>query len=138
MAEIWNIPELPHWWLPNDEGYPPIIRSIRTFVEERTLKPSNQANEDVRNMRGIFSKMSIFDESPKDSPSTSPEGSSGGGEPQTQHGRIGTDSGYMQLMEQHHGRGLDAMLEKSVPGSTTEWRLGNISIGQEVYPQTQL
>lgn len=99
MAEIWNIPELHDWWLPNDEDYPPIIRSIRTFVEERTLKPSNQANEDVRNMRGIFSKMSIFDESPKDSPSTSPESCGGGHEPQAQHSRIGIDLDYMQPMQ---------------------------------------
>ena len=138
MAEIWNIPELRHSWLPNDEGCSPIIRSIRTFVEERTIKPSNQANEDVRNMRGIFSKMSIFDESPKESPSTSPKSCGGGPESPAQHGHTCTDPNYLQLMQPQQEHGLHAMFDKPVLSAATEWRLGNISIGQEMYPQTQL
>lgn len=66
MAELWGLPEILHWWLPNDEGYPAIIRSIRSFIEDRTLKSGEQAKtEDVRNMRAIFSKLSL-DESIKD------------------------------------------------------------------------
>ena len=59
MAELWGLPELRHWWLPNDEGYPPIVRSIRAFIEDRTQPRPQAQSEDVRNMRAIFSKMSI-------------------------------------------------------------------------------
>ena len=59
MAELWGLPELRHWWLPNDEGYPPIVRSIRAFIEDRTQPRAQAQSEDVRNMRAIFSKMSI-------------------------------------------------------------------------------
>ncbi|KAL9033734.1 MAG: hypothetical protein Q9214_007370, partial [Letrouitia sp. 1 TL-2023] len=66
MAELWGLPEILHWWLPDDEGYPAIIRSIRSFIEERTLKSSEQAKtEDVRNMKAIFSKLTL-DEGTKD------------------------------------------------------------------------
>ena len=59
MAELWGLPELRHWWLPNDEGYPPIVRSIRAFIEDRTQPHPQPQSEDVRNMKAIFSKMSI-------------------------------------------------------------------------------
>ncbi|KAL8697677.1 MAG: hypothetical protein Q9224_002192, partial [Gallowayella concinna] len=42
LANLWGIPELRQWWLPSEEGYPPIIRSIRAFIEERTQKSGNQ------------------------------------------------------------------------------------------------
>ena len=78
MAELWGIPDIRHWWLPNEEGYLPIIRSIRSFIEERTLKPGNQPQtEDLRNMKAIFSKLSINDnEKPKPDGSGSPGGES--------------------------------------------------------------
>ncbi|MCJ1397549.1 hypothetical protein MMC11_000743 [Xylographa trunciseda] len=70
VAELWCLPEIEHWWLPNEEGYPPIIKSIRAFIEERTRAPRDQGSEDVRNIKGMFAKLSI-DESPKDSPESS-------------------------------------------------------------------
>ncbi|MCJ1387347.1 hypothetical protein MMC18_000190 [Xylographa bjoerkii] len=70
IAELWNLPEIEHWWLPNEEGYPPIIKSIRAFIEERTRAPRDQGSEDVRNMKGMLAKLGI-DESPKDSPESS-------------------------------------------------------------------
>ncbi|KAL8810247.1 MAG: hypothetical protein Q9200_002723 [Gallowayella weberi] len=67
LANLWGIPQLRHWWLPNEEGYPPIIRSIRAFIEERTQKSGNQPKaEDVRTMKGLFEKLNI-DDSPDDS-----------------------------------------------------------------------
>lgn len=70
MVELWDIPEIHHWWLPNDENYPPIIRSIRDFIEDRTTKPRDQPSEDLREIKGILSKMTI-DDSPRDSPESS-------------------------------------------------------------------
>lgn len=50
-----------HWWLPNDEAYPPIIRSIRKFVEERTSPAKNLPAENIRDMKAIFASMKIDD-----------------------------------------------------------------------------
>ncbi|KAL9603445.1 MAG: hypothetical protein Q9219_001132 [cf. Caloplaca sp. 3 TL-2023] len=64
MATMWDDPEIQHWWLPNEEGYPPIIRSIHAFTEERTSKTGGQpVNEDIRNMKGLLEKLDI--KSPK-------------------------------------------------------------------------
>ncbi|KAL8692803.1 MAG: hypothetical protein Q9218_002245 [Villophora microphyllina] len=60
MANLWGVPEVHHWWLPNEEGYPPIVRSIRSFIEDRSQKSSNQPmTEDLRTMKGLFDKLNI-------------------------------------------------------------------------------
>ena len=80
MVEHWGISSLHHWWLENDEGYPPIIKAIRAFIEERTIKPRTQVDQDIRTMKAIFSKLS-YDDSPKESPEsmTSSANESGSG-----------------------------------------------------------
>lgn len=52
-----------NWWLPNDEAYPPIIRSIRRFVEERTSPAKNMPAEDLRDMKAIFASLKLDDSS---------------------------------------------------------------------------
>ncbi|KAH9868827.1 hypothetical protein J1614_007902 [Plenodomus biglobosus] len=54
------------WWLPNDEGCPAIIRSIKDFIKERSQAPKDQVSDDLREMRGIFSSMTISDSPPSD------------------------------------------------------------------------
>ena len=54
------------WWLPNDEGCPPIIRSIKDFIKERTQAPKDQVSDDLREMRGIFNSLTISDSPPSD------------------------------------------------------------------------
>jgi hypothetical protein len=73
MAELWQIPEINHWWLPNDEGYPTIIRSIRSFIEERQAKvqPGDYVGEDLQSMKSIFSKLNIDDAASQRSSPTS-------------------------------------------------------------------
>ena len=61
------------WWLPNDEGCPPIIRSIKDFIKERTTAPKDQVSEDLREMRGIFSTLVISNSPPDDSSSNATE-----------------------------------------------------------------
>lgn len=51
------------WWLPNDECYPPIVRSIRKFVEERSAPAKKvPAQEDLRDMKAIFAALNLDDE----------------------------------------------------------------------------
>ena len=78
MAEMWHEPEVNHWWLPNKEGFTPLLRDIRVFIKERTAayekSEGDEVKDDVRDMKAIFSKLNI-DDSPKSSPS---EGSASG------------------------------------------------------------
>lgn len=62
-----------HWWLPNDEGYSPIIRSVRKFVEERTSPATDLPKEDLREMKQIFSKLKL-DDAPSSSLSNEDDG----------------------------------------------------------------
>ncbi|KAF2092178.1 hypothetical protein K490DRAFT_13455, partial [Saccharata proteae CBS 121410] len=41
MSVTWN-EDVSRWWLPDDEGYPGIIQAIRSFIEDRTIIPTEQ------------------------------------------------------------------------------------------------
>lgn len=69
MLEAWGLGPS-DWWLPNDEGCPPIIRSIKNFIRDRTTAPKDQVSEDLREMRGIFHTLTISD-SPAESSASS-------------------------------------------------------------------
>ena len=71
MADVWKIPEVAHWWLPNDEGYTNIIREIREWTNERTVNPRDTSREAVRDMKSIFGRMNLDDSnSASSTPST--------------------------------------------------------------------
>lgn len=71
MAEVWGLPEVRHWWLPDDEACPAVVRSIHTFMADRLTNVEGQSrSEDQRNIKGIFSQLSVGD-NPKSSPSSS-------------------------------------------------------------------
>jgi hypothetical protein len=61
MSDLFRDRSCMHWWLPNDEGYPPIIRSIRNFVEERTSAAIDLSEEDLRDMKQIFAALNLDD-----------------------------------------------------------------------------
>ena len=67
MLEGWGL-EPSDWWLPNDEGCPPIIRSIKNFILERNAQPKDQTSDDLREMRGIFSNLTLSDTPSPDRP----------------------------------------------------------------------
>jgi hypothetical protein len=74
MAEMWREPDVNHWWLPNDEGFSPLLRDIRAFIKERAEayeqskgdELRDDVRDDVRDMKAIFSKLNM-DDSPKSS-----------------------------------------------------------------------
>lgn len=75
MLEQWGL-EHSDWWFPNDEDCPRIIRSIKNFIRERTTAPKDQTSEDLQEMRGIFSTLTISESPQEDSMcDTSIEGS---------------------------------------------------------------
>ncbi|KAI8949760.1 hypothetical protein F4801DRAFT_390667 [Xylaria longipes] len=66
MAELFRDPSCNQWWLPNDEGLFPVLRSIRAFADAHNGNPLTQQKEDIREISAIFSNMRIDSE---DSPS---------------------------------------------------------------------
>ncbi|KAK5138158.1 hypothetical protein LTR08_004853 [Meristemomyces frigidus] len=60
MTGLWG-EDVTHWWLPNDEGYPVIIRAIRAFIDYRARMPPDAWAEDVRDMSGIFRSLNLDD-----------------------------------------------------------------------------
>ncbi|KAI6790416.1 hypothetical protein KC332_g9923 [Hortaea werneckii] len=58
MSDLWG-EDVTHWWLPNDEGYPDIIRTICDFIQYRAGEPTDAAGADVRDMSGIFREMNV-------------------------------------------------------------------------------
>ena len=62
MADLFRDRSVMDWWLPNNEHYPAIVRSIRKFVEERTAPARDIPSEDLRDMKAIFSSLNLGDE----------------------------------------------------------------------------
>ncbi|RYP80966.1 hypothetical protein DL770_006042 [Monosporascus sp. CRB-9-2] len=59
MAEMFHDPTCEDWWLPNEEGLTPVLRSIRAFANERNTNPVSEQTENVREISAIFAKMRI-------------------------------------------------------------------------------
>jgi hypothetical protein len=70
MEQLWGI-DLSEWWLPNQEGQPPMVRHIRNFI---TTKPVDEKGEDLRDMKGILMALSLSDTSSPESSQHSPAG----------------------------------------------------------------
>ncbi|USW54699.1 Putative zn(2)-C6 fungal-type DNA-binding domain, fungal transcription factor [Septoria linicola] len=58
MSGIWS-EDVARWWLPNDEGYPATIRTIREFVEYRATRPTDAWTTGISNMSGIFRGLNL-------------------------------------------------------------------------------
>ncbi|KAI9678307.1 MAG: hypothetical protein M1817_006253 [Caeruleum heppii] len=60
VASIWGIADVEREWLPVEhDGMPPIIRSIRAFVEECTTNPRDEPATDLKDMKAIFSSLTL-------------------------------------------------------------------------------
>lgn len=57
MAELFRDQSCVRWWLPNDEAFSPIIRSIRAFADERNATAVSAQAENLREIRHVFAKM---------------------------------------------------------------------------------
>ncbi|KAI9663007.1 MAG: hypothetical protein M1821_008054 [Bathelium mastoideum] len=58
MSRLWGV-DVRDWWLPNDEGFQPILRAARDFVQARMGPPRDQFSQDLQNINGIFSSFNI-------------------------------------------------------------------------------
>lgn len=72
LADLWNDRSVEEWWDPDDkEGCPSIIKEIRKWIEERTTSPRDHLREGVRDLKSLFSGLTISQGTSPDSlPST--------------------------------------------------------------------
>lgn len=59
MAELFNDQSCVRWWLPNDEGFSPLLQNIRALAEERNAMALSTQKESLKQIRNIFSRMQI-------------------------------------------------------------------------------
>lgn len=59
MAEMFREPSCAQWWLPNGEGFSPVLQSIRSFADERNAAAVTAQQENLREVRHIFAKLSL-------------------------------------------------------------------------------
>ncbi|KAF4975826.1 hypothetical protein FZEAL_7445 [Fusarium zealandicum] len=62
MAEMFREPSCVQWWLPNGEGFSPMLQNIRNFADERNAAAVTAQQENLREVRHIFAKLSLMDE----------------------------------------------------------------------------
>ncbi|KAF4826300.1 Sterol uptake control protein 2 [Colletotrichum tropicale] len=62
MAELFQEPSCVRWWLPDDDGFTPILQSVRTFADERNANAISTQAENLREVRHIFAKMQMYDD----------------------------------------------------------------------------
>ncbi|RBR08248.1 uncharacterized protein FIESC28_10317 [Fusarium coffeatum] len=70
MAEMFREPSCVQWWLPNGEGFSPVLQEIRNFADERNAAAVTAQQESLREVRHIFAKMSLMDDANAPSSST--------------------------------------------------------------------
>ncbi|KAJ5087544.1 hypothetical protein N7456_011160 [Penicillium angulare] len=78
LSAIWQLPELNHWWLPNEEGFSDLIRDIRAMTDDRLKQPRDDFRSNVRDMKSMFWSLNMNDEGDELSPGSSQGGSQGG------------------------------------------------------------
>ncbi|KAM0261653.1 hypothetical protein ACHAQJ_002104 [Trichoderma viride] len=57
MAEIFGDPSCAQWWLPNEQGFTPILQSIRSFADERNARAVNTQQVNLREVKHLFDKL---------------------------------------------------------------------------------
>lgn len=57
MAEIFGDPSCAHWWLPNDQGFTPILQSIRSFADGRNARAVTSQQVNIREVKHLFDKL---------------------------------------------------------------------------------
>lgn len=56
LAGVFKDPSTERWWLPNDEGYTDILRSVRNFADERSNIAARSQIKTLKDCRLIFDK----------------------------------------------------------------------------------
>jgi len=59
MAEFFGDRSCVRWWLPDDRGFSPILRSIRDLADERNAAAASARVGNLREVRHVFAGMQL-------------------------------------------------------------------------------
>lgn len=59
MAELFDDDSCLRWWLPNDEGFSPLLQSVRAIADERNAMAVSTQRESLQQIRHVFSRMQL-------------------------------------------------------------------------------
>ncbi|KUI60324.1 hypothetical protein VP1G_07532 [Cytospora mali] len=59
MAERLQDESVVRWWLPDEQGFSPIIQSIRQFADERNASAVSAQSENLREIKTVFAAMRL-------------------------------------------------------------------------------
>jgi len=66
MGHAWKV-DVSEGWLPY-EYLPPVVKTLRAFIQERATAPRDQAGEDINDLKGLFASIALKDDSENSSP----------------------------------------------------------------------
>lgn len=59
MGDLFREPSCVRWWLPNDEGFTPILQSIRAFADDRNAVAVSAQVGNLREVNQVFEKLQL-------------------------------------------------------------------------------
>ncbi|KAJ2905497.1 hypothetical protein MKZ38_005373 [Zalerion maritima] len=59
MAELFRDPSCNRWWLPNEEGFSPLLREIRAFADERNAAAIAAQPERLGEIKRVFANLQL-------------------------------------------------------------------------------
>lgn len=59
MAERLQDGSIIRWWLPDEQGFSPIMQSIRAFADERNATALSAQSENLGEMKTVFAAMRL-------------------------------------------------------------------------------
>ncbi|SPQ23569.1 8831b7e2-909d-4446-a1f8-2443dc46b33e [Thermothielavioides terrestris] len=59
MAELFHDESCIRWWLPNDEGFSPLLQNIRAIADERNAMAVATQRESLQQIHHVFSRMNL-------------------------------------------------------------------------------
>ncbi|KAL2023021.1 hypothetical protein VTK56DRAFT_3931 [Thermocarpiscus australiensis] len=77
MAELFDDKSCVRWWVPNDEGFTPLLQNIRALADERNAMALSSQKESLQQIRSVFSRMKIGPEADPESGAGAPSGRKG-------------------------------------------------------------
>jgi hypothetical protein len=76
MAQLFGDESCGRWWLPDDEGFTPLLQNIRAIADERNAMALSTQQESLTQIRHVFSRMQI---GPEEGPAQSDDAARTGG-----------------------------------------------------------
>lgn len=62
MAELFADEGCLRWWLPNDEGFSPLLQNVRAIADERNAMAVSTQWESLQQIRHVFARMQLGSE----------------------------------------------------------------------------